>query len=164
MLGMIRTGCGAVRLLASAASGRALLARASTASSAGAPPLEVLYDGSCPLCAAEIGLLRSTHVGGDASRTSFVDISARGFDEEARGVPLEKLMDEMHVWEPASGVMHTRVPAFARLYRHLGAPAWAVSWTAVFPFSSLLDAAYSRFARNRHRIAALLPAPKKAEV
>ena len=106
MLGMLRTGCGAVRLLASAASGRALLARASTASSARAPPLEVLYDGSCPLCAAEIGLLRRTRVGGDASRTSFVDISARGFDEEARGVPLEKLMDEMHVWEPASGVMH----------------------------------------------------------
>jgi predicted DCC family thiol-disulfide oxidoreductase YuxK len=148
------------------ARGSALQARTASAlhrtAASTASALEVLYDGSCPLCAAEIGLLRRTRVGSDASRTVFVDISARGFDEEARGVPLDRLMDEMHVWEPASGVMHTRVPAFVRLYEHLGAPRWAVAWTSFYPFSSLLDAAYTRFARNRHRIAAWLPAPKKA--
>jgi predicted DCC family thiol-disulfide oxidoreductase YuxK len=109
--------------------------------------LEVFYDGECPLCAREIAMLRRR----DAhNRIRFTDIAAPHFDARALGVTFETLMQRIHARLP-SGEMIEGVEVFRRLYDAVGFRRLvAVSrWPVI---RSLLDVAYTLFAKNRLRL------------
>lgn len=108
--------------------------------------VEVFYDGECPLCRREIGLLRRLDRRG---RARFTDIAAPDFDAAAVGIPWQTLMDRIHGRLP-DGTVIEGVEVFVRLYEAcgLGFMAWFMRLPLVRP---LLDWAYVRFARNRLR-------------
>lgn len=63
--------------------------------------LHVLYDGSCPLCVKEITLLQKLKA---KDKLDWIDISQPSFRCETYGkdVDIDKLMNEMHLWDPVS--------------------------------------------------------------
>ena len=82
-------------------------------------PLEIFFDGSCSVCAAEMEVYRGKEHGG---RLRFVDISAPGFDPAPYGITLDAFMHEMHAIDRDN-----------RVYR--GVDAFRAIWQA-FPASS----------------------------
>jgi predicted DCC family thiol-disulfide oxidoreductase YuxK len=83
-------------------------------------PIQILYDGSCIVCATEIEhYLRQNHGG----RLIAVNITSPDFNPEPFHIPLEKFMYELHVID-ATGTVYKGVEAF-----------WAI-WQA-FPSSTV---------------------------
>lgn len=82
-------------------------------------PLRIFYDGSCSVCAAEIGHYGRRNHGG---RLVPVDISAPDFDPAPYGITLADLMYQLHAIDRAG-----------RIYRGVEA-FWAI-WQA-FPAST----------------------------
>jgi predicted DCC family thiol-disulfide oxidoreductase YuxK len=120
------------------------------------PPgaLTVYFDGSCPLCAAEIGVYRK-----DAGETvRFCDVSAPG------GAPPdlepEAAMARFHV-RRADGRMENGARAFIALWLALPRWRWLGRIASAPPLPHLLEAAYrlflplrpmlQRLARRRNR-------------
>jgi predicted DCC family thiol-disulfide oxidoreductase YuxK len=81
-------------------------------------PVQVLFDGSCSICAAEMNIYRSRDHGG---RLVFVDISSPKFDPAPYGISLKECRDVMHC-----------IDGNGRIYR--GVEAFRVIWLA-FPAS-----------------------------
>lgn len=106
--------------------------------------VEVFYDGDCPLCRKEIGMLRRWDKRGVIV---FTDIAADGFDPGPLGVPFETLMAEIHGRLP-NGQIITGVEVFRRLYSAVGL-GWLVAPTRLPVVRHLLDAGYRFFARYR---------------
>lgn len=110
--------------------------------------IRVLYDGECPLCVREIGMMRRLDRG--RGRVDFEDIAAPGFDAGRYGTTLPELMARIHGVLP-EGAMVEGVEVFRRAYAAVGfglllAPT---RWPLVRPIA---DAAYRWFARNRLRL------------
>ena len=82
-------------------------------------PLQIFFDGSCSVCAAEMAVYRRKE---HAGRLRFVDISAPGFDPDLYGISLEAFMYEMHAIDREN-----------RVYR--GVEAFRAIWQA-FPSST----------------------------
>jgi len=82
-------------------------------------PLQIFYDGSCSVCAAEMEIYRRKE---HAGRLQFVDISAAEFDAGPYGITLEAFMYEMHA-----------IDREKRVYR--GVDAFRAIWQA-FPTST----------------------------
>ena len=109
--------------------------------------IEVFYDGGCPLCRREIGLLR----GRDRQHLiRFTDIDDEGFDSGAVGKTIEQLMAEIHGRLP-DGTMLTGVEVFRRLYSAVGF-GWLVAPTRLPGIRQLCDLGYRIFAKNRLRL------------
>jgi predicted DCC family thiol-disulfide oxidoreductase YuxK len=110
--------------------------------------LELYYDGSCPLCVAEIKAIRAVDTGGELV---FTDCAAAGFDEASTlrsGVSKVDLMRELHARE-VDGVWYRGVDAFVQLYRRAGLPQIARFWA--HPVSRILmGRLYPWIARNRY--------------
>ena len=106
--------------------------------------VEVFFDGDCPLCRKEIGLLRrwDRH-----RRIRFTDIAAADFDAAAIGIAYERLMTEIHARLP-DGRWIRGVEVFRRLYAAVGW-RWIVAVTRWPGVSQLMDVGYHVFARNR---------------
>lgn len=129
--------------------------------------IEVFYDGGCPLCVREIGLLRALDRRG---RIRFTDIEARGFDPGPLGTTYEALMERIHGRLP-DGRLIAGVEVFRRLYGAVGlAP---LVWISRLPgIALLLEIAYEIFADHRLRwtgrcdagCAAHRPADRPAEL
>ena len=81
-------------------------------------PVQVLFDGSCSICATEMEIYRRKDHDG---RLIFVNISSPKFDPTPYGVTLKELMYEMHC-----------IDRNKRIYR--GVDAFRVIWLA-FPAS-----------------------------
>lgn len=110
--------------------------------------IEVFFDGGCPLCVREMGLLRRWD---RRQRIRFVDIDAPGFEAGRYAKTQEELMARMHGRLP-DGTWLQGVEVFRRLYSELGfAPVVALS--RLPGVSQLLDGAYWLFASNRLRLA-----------
>lgn len=109
--------------------------------------VEVFYDGECPLCVREIGLVRRKD---RAGRIQFTDIAAPSFDATAYGRTQAALMSRIAGRLP-DGTWLDGVEVFRRLYAAIGwRRAVAVSrWPGL---SHLLELAYTLFARNRLRL------------
>lgn len=84
-------------------------------------PLQVFYDGSCPVCAAEVG--RYGRMDRDG-RLLLVDISAPDFDPAPFGISRTEFMFQMHA-----------IDRSGRIFR--GVEAFRAIWLA-FPSSTLL--------------------------
>jgi len=108
----------------------------------------VLYDGECPLCAREIGMLR--RLDGGRGRLDLEDIAAPGFDPARYGATLHDLMARIHGVLP-DGTLVEGVEVFRRAYAAVGL-GWLVAPTRWPLLRPLADAAYRWFARNRLRL------------
>ena len=108
--------------------------------------VEVFYDGECPLCKREIGMLRRLD---RRERIRFTDIAEPGFDAEALGRSFEDMMARIQ-GRLQDGTWIEGVEVFRRLYGAVGfGPLVALS--RVWGLRQLLDAAYTVFAKNRLR-------------
>jgi len=111
------------------------------------PALTLYYDGRCPLCLAEIHVLRARNRMG---LLHFVDVAADDFDEVAHAVSCERALEEMHA-RVEGGATLTGVAVFAEAYRRAGleplARLLSIRWLA--PTWAL---GYRFFARHRHAI------------
>lgn len=108
---------------------------------------EVFYDGDCPLCVREIGMIRRLDRRG---RLGFIDIATPGFDPESVGIDYQSLMDRIHGRLP-DGTLVEGVEVFRRLYGAIGL-GWLVAVTRIPGVSHALDAGYHLFAKNRLRL------------
>lgn len=117
-------------------------------------PLEKLtlfYDGTCPLCQAEILFLSGRNQQG---LLDFVDINSDLFEPEKVGVSCEAALAAMY-GQFASGSLIEGVAVFPEAYRRANLPtlAWIFSRKILQPFWRV---GYRFFATNRHAISALL--------
>lgn len=108
--------------------------------------IEVFYDGDCPLCRREIGMLRRRD---RRQRIRFTNIAASEFRASDFGVSWDDLMSGIHGRLP-DGTWIRGVEVFRKLYAAIG---WTpVVWISRLPIiAGLLDRAYRLFARNRLR-------------
>lgn len=109
--------------------------------------VEVFYDGACPLCMREIGMLKGLDRKG---RILFTDIAAAGFDAGTVGLTWEALMGRIHGRLP-DGTIIEGVEVFRRLYAAVGFGA-LVKVSRAPGVSQVLDAAYRLFAKNRLKL------------
>ena len=111
-------------------------------------PLQVFYDGSCSVCAAEMAAYRRKEHGG---RLLFVDVSLAGFDPAPYGITLDAFMYEMHAID-RDGRVYRGVEAFRAIWRAFPASSWYGLLGALVTLpgvNSLARLAYRGFARFR---------------
>jgi predicted DCC family thiol-disulfide oxidoreductase YuxK len=108
--------------------------------------IELFFDGECPLCQREIGLLRrwDRH-----ARIRFTDIAADDFSAAALGVEHDRLMAEIHGRLP-DGHWVRGVEVFRHLYAAVGYRR-LVAVTRWPILRQGLEWGYRLFARNRLR-------------
>ncbi len=109
--------------------------------------LTMYYDGTCPLCQAEIHFLGSRNVRG---LLAFVDVSAPSFDETAHQLSCKLALATMQ-GRLTDGTQLEGIPVFSAAYERANLPklAWLFSRRWLAP---LLNAGYYLFARYRHPI------------
>lgn len=81
----------------------------------------VLYNGSCPVCRAEIEHYR--RLDHDTDALAWRDIATVGADASAFGVEPEAMRRRLHVVD-ADGRLLSGVPAFARIWENLPRYRW----------------------------------------
>ena len=110
------------------------------------PPLTLLYDGSCPICAWEKNHLMRKNKHG---KLAFIDIQAPDFDPAPYGVTMAALMAHLHA-VTADGRLIKGIDTLIESYRAVG---W---WWAYRPLAAiprpLAEAAYTWFAGRRYGI------------
>ena len=113
--------------------------------------LTLYYDGTCPLCQAEILFLSGRN---QANLLGFVDINSEAFDPEKVGVSCEAALAAMY-GQFASGKLIQGVSVFSEAYRRANLPrmAWLFSRKSLQPLFKL---GYLFFAKNRQAISGLL--------
>ncbi len=117
------------------------------------PRITVFYDGSCPMCSAEIHGLKKLDA---RNQIGLLDCSPPDFDDtpyRMHGIDRAAMMDALHVLD-ANGAWHKGVDAFALLYRTAGLPLAASLWNHPLtrPFTARL---YPWVARNRQALGRL---------
>lgn len=107
----------------------------------------VLYDGECPLCRREIGMLARRDREG---RLAVADISAPDFPAARYGRSREELMARIHGVLP-DGTVIEGMEVFRRAYAAVGL-GWLLAPSRWPLLGGLFDRAYRWFARNRLRL------------
>lgn len=108
-------------------------------------PIELFFDGACPLCSREVAWIRR-HDHRGAIR--FTDISS----PNVAGLPASRdvLMEKIHA-RLGDGTLIEGVEVFRRVYEAIGFRR-SVKLTRLPVVAPLLDALYSVFAKNRLRL------------
>lgn len=122
----------------------------------GSPKTTVYYDGSCPLCTAEIGHYRSRE-GGD--QLCFVDVS-RADADLGSGLGRDAAMRRFHV-RLTDGTLATGARGFVAVWDTLPRWRWAARFARLPGVMPLLEGAYRVFLPIRpalSRVAARLGA------
>ena len=116
--------------------------------------LTVYYDGQCPLCRAEIHVLRARKHRG---LLRFEDLADSAFDEAVHRISCAAALERIH-GRLDSGELLTGVAVFAEAYRRADLPvlAWLFSRSWLAP---VLNPAYRVFVRYRHAISRTLGPP-----
>ena len=112
-------------------------------------PMQVFYDGACPLCGAEVRYYRARDV---HQRIEWIDIAAAKFDAAKYGLAIEKLQNVMHA-KATDGRVFTQVAAFVKIWEALPATFWTrlARWVLKVPgMMQLAGVFYRTFARNRY--------------
>lgn len=100
----------------------------------------VFFDGSCPLCRAEIDLYRRQD--GDA-RLCFVDVSATDM-APAPDLSAREAMARFHVRE-ADGTLRSGAAAFVALWSEIPRWRWLASFARLPGVTPVLEGAYRLF-------------------
>lgn len=111
-------------------------------------PVELLYDGECPLCKREICFLKKNNV---QANVKFINIAAEDFSStEHNNIDYETAMKQIHAIDD-QGHLIVGLPAFALIYARCNL---LVSSTLLrIPFlRPILDPLYKLFAKNRLRM------------
>jgi len=113
--------------------------------------LTLFYDGTCPLCQAEILFLSRRN---QAGLLDFVDINSDRFDSAKIGISCEQALAAMY-GQYDNGALIEGAAVFPEAYRRADLPflAWIFSRKSL---QSTLQLAYRFFAKNRHAISRLL--------
>jgi predicted DCC family thiol-disulfide oxidoreductase YuxK len=112
-----------------------------------AEQVEVFFDGDCPLCKREMGLMQRL----DKKRqVRFTDIAAAEFQADQYGLTFDDFMAEIRGRLP-DGTMIQGVEVFRQLYKALGW-GWLSSLSRLPGISHGLDFGYRIFARNRLKL------------
>ena len=108
------------------------------------PTLTVYFDGSCPLCRAEIGL-NSAQTGAD--RIRFQDVAAAGekFAEPLGVDPTEEQALARFHLRLADGTLVSGAAAFVQIWMQLPAWRWAARLGSLPGVMPLLELAYRMF-------------------
>ncbi|SNX28104.1 Predicted thiol-disulfide oxidoreductase YuxK, DCC family [Polynucleobacter meluiroseus] len=111
------------------------------------PKLTLFYDGSCPLCQAEILFLSGRN---QAKLLEFVDVHSSEYRPELIGLSCEKALASMY-GQFSDGTLINGVPVFSAAYSRANLPflAWLFSRKLLMP---ILNGGYYLFAKNRHAI------------
>ena len=120
-------------------------------------PLQIFFDGACPVCAAGMAVYRRKETTG---RLHFIDISSSDFDPEPYGITLEAFMYEMHAIDRDNRV-YRGVEAFLAIWQAFPASNLYGMLSALLKFPGvhlLARLAYWCFARSRR----FLPKTRKA--
>ncbi|WP_192983118.1 thiol-disulfide oxidoreductase DCC family protein [Pseudomonas sp. EggHat1] len=113
-------------------------------------PLTLYYDGDCPLCAREIGMLRR-HA--SPQRLLLVDIAAADFDPMPLGVPLNAMQDRLHArWADGEWLLGLDASLWSWEAAGLGIWVAPLRWR---PLRPLLEWGYRLFCRLRPHLARL---------
>ncbi|MEQ1775693.1 MAG: DUF393 domain-containing protein [Burkholderiales bacterium] len=112
---------------------------------------KVFYDGACPLCNAEMKILRRWD---RAGRLDLIDIAVAEYDEHAWPMSVDDLNALLHVRLP-DGAWLTGMAATRHIYRVVGR-GWMLAFTGWPLLSRVFDFAYAWFARNRMPVSARL--------
>lgn len=112
-----------------------------------AEQIEVFFDGDCPLCKREMGLMQRLD---KRRQIRFTDISAPEFHADHFGLTFDDFMAEIRGRLP-DGTMIQGVEVFRQLYVALGW-RWLASLSRLPVVSHGLDFGYRIFARNRLRL------------
>ncbi len=115
------------------------------------PELTLYFDGSCPLCLAEVTFLQSRNAQG---QMAFVDVTLKDFQAQAHHISCEAAMAQIH-GRTAEGQTLVGVPVFAMAYRLAKLPvlAWILSRPWLIP---ILQPAYVWFAKHRQTLSKLI--------
>ena len=100
--------------------------------------MNVLYDGSCPICSREIGYYKGKR---GAEAINWVDISNKADGDVHPGISRDEAMARFHVVTP-EGTVLSGGAAFAGLWRALR-PFQPIGWLFQFkPLTWVLDRIY----------------------
>lgn len=112
------------------------------------PPLTLLIDGKCPLCAREAAFLTRRDRG--RNRLRMVDITDPDFDPADYGTTMDELMGQIHAVAP-DGSMLTGMEVFRRAYQAIGL-GWLIAPTGWPVLKPIADRLYRWFAKVRPRL------------
>jgi len=114
-------------------------------------PLQVFYDGTCSVCAAEMDIYRRKE---HAGRLIFVDISRPDFDPAPHGISLQEFMHEMHCIDRQAQVFRG-IEAFRAIWQafpHSARYRYLATLIALPGVNPLARLAYWSFARIRKHL------------
>jgi predicted DCC family thiol-disulfide oxidoreductase YuxK len=123
----------------------------SSQTTSGDQPLVVFHDGACPLCQAEVMMLR--HNDTDAS-IEFIDIHSECFDRESNGVTRDQALRALH-GRIGNGRTLQGIDVFAEAYRRAGF-SLAHGFMQRRWLRPVFEAGYRFFATNRKTISRLV--------
>ena len=109
--------------------------------------VEVFYDGECPLCTREIGMLRRWD---KKKKIRFTDIMDPAFDANQFGLTHDDFMSQIRGRLP-DGRMIVGMEVFRQLYSNVGY-RWLVAPTRLPIIKQICDLGYWVFAKNRLRL------------
>lgn len=110
----------------------------------------MLYDGLCPICAAEVRWLKSLK---RADRVRFEDIAEPGFDPASYGLTMEEVIGSIHGQDHQGRVLKG-IDLFMVIYPELGI-GWLINWAKWPLLRPVAEAGYRVFARIRPKFSSL---------
>ena len=124
----------------------------------GLPGTTVYFDGSCPLCRAEIGHYRRSDRDG---ALCFVDVSGTS-GVAPEGVSARQAMERFHV-RAADGRLVSGAAAFVEVWARLPRWRWAARVASLPGVLAILEAAYRLFLPLRPRLSRLMARVRRDE-
>ncbi len=108
-------------------------------------PIEVYYDGLCPLCSREVNWIRRL---APSDQMHFVDILGEGFDPKPLGLDREAIHRNMHVRD-CEGRMQVGLDALITMWRPVPYFRWLARFASLPIIYRLSKVGYWAFALIR---------------
>lgn len=108
-------------------------------------PIEVYYDGGCPICSREIAFYKARR---GAERFVWIDANNADPASLGSGLDRETAMARMHVRQ-SNGKLLTGAAAFAEMWRQMPGLKWLGWLLAIPPFGAIAELAYRGFLLTR---------------